>query len=310
MGDTNDISVRNTVIQWFRQNGRDLPWRKIDDPYCILISEVMLQQTQVDRVIPVYNRFIQQFPDFQSLARATTADVIRAWRGLGYNRRPVYLHRTARMVMGCHGARLPNDIGMLRKLPGVGEYTASAIACFAYRDQVPVIDANVERVLTRVFSGWESVTKDVLRGIALRILPRGKAWEWNQGLMDFGALICTARSPACTICVLSESCAAFKCTEAPLGGRKSVPRIGSKAHETVKRYEGSRRYYRGMIVRHLVDSEPGTRVSVNELGYLYQKDSEEHDWDWIRGLLVELSDEGILTLEGRHRQLKIYLSET
>lgn len=310
MADPKHIFVHDALLRWFRLNGRDLPWRKINDPYRILISEVMLQQTQVDRVIPAYTSFVQQFPDFRALARATTADVIRSWRGLGYNRRAVYLHRSARIVAECYGGRMPTDISLMRKLPGVGEYTSSAVSCFAYNAQVPVMDTNVERVLTRVFSGWGSVSKKDLGTIALSILPRGKAWEWNQGLMDFGALTCTARSPACNSCVLAVTCAAFQETKIPSGQNQEGAKIKRKVHKNPIRYEHSRRYYRGMIVRHLVDMERGTKVPIECLGHLYQKENHGQDLDWIKGLLVELSQEGIVTLEERSGQIRVYLAET
>ena len=304
------IFVRDALLRWFHLNGRDLPWRKINDPYRILISEIMLQQTQVDRVIPAYTSFIQQFPDFGALARATIADVIRSWRGLGYNRRAVYLHRTARIVVECHGGRMPSDISLMRKLPGVGEYTSSAVSCFAYNVQVPVIDINVERVLTRVFSCWGNVSKKDLGTIALSILPNGKAWEWNQGLMDFGALICTARAPTCNSCVLATTCAAFQTTKGLPGENCEGAKIERKVRNNPTRYEHSRRYYRGMIVRHLVDLEQGTKVPVERLARLCQKETQAQDLDWIKGLLLDLSKEGIVTLEEQSGQIMVYLAET
>ena len=193
--------VQAALLSWFDATGRRLPWRETADGYAILVSEVMLQQTQVDRVIPVYHAFLRRFPTFESLADAPAGEVIRAWAGMGYNRRALNLQRAAQAVVERHGGALPTDAKALRSLPGVGEYTANALACFAQGRQVAVVDTNVRRVLGRVFH-WPSTPLDrEVAETAERVLPEGKAWAWNQALMDLGATVCTSRRPTCLLCL-------------------------------------------------------------------------------------------------------------
>ena len=198
--------VQGALLSWFDATGRRLPWRETADGYAILVSEVMLQQTQVDRVIPVYHAFLRRFPTFESLAGAPAGEVIRAWAGMGYNRRALNLQRAAQAVVERHGGALPTDPKALRSLPGVGEYTANALACFAQGRQVAVVDTNVRRVLGRVFHWPSSPTDREVAETAERVLPEGKAWAWNQALMDLGATVCTSRRPTCLLCPVRSAC--------------------------------------------------------------------------------------------------------
>jgi A/G-specific adenine glycosylase len=204
-------AFRRRLLRWFRRHGRDLPWRRTRDPYRVLVSEFMLQQTQVSRVEAYYHRFLVRYPTLETLARAEPAMVRESWNGLGYYRRAANLHRLARTVLDQHGGIVPADPEDLVRLPGVGRYTAGAVASFAYERATPAIDTNVARVIRRAFhprlrgSGadrrvWET-------GAAL--VPRrngAAAWAFNQAIMELGALVCTARVARCTECPVRRIC--------------------------------------------------------------------------------------------------------
>ena len=196
------------LLKWYAAEQRNLPWRSTDDPYAILVSEIMLQQTQVDRVLPKYQQFLATFPTLADLAAASTADVISAWVPLGYNTRAVRLQSVARQVIAEYGGRIPDNIDDLLKLKGIGRYTAGAIACFAYHKQVATVDTNIYRVLHRIFLGLEypaSKLNDAqMLAFAEQVLPDGEAYNWNQALMDLGATLCTSNNPQCTRCPLQE----------------------------------------------------------------------------------------------------------
>ncbi|HEY7127073.1 MAG TPA: A/G-specific adenine glycosylase [Ktedonobacterales bacterium] len=206
--------VHGLLLGWYARQGRDLPWRTTSDPYSILVSEIMLQQTQVDRVLPKYREFLERFPTLAQLAEAATAEVIRAWAPLGYNMRAVRLQAIARQVLAEYDGKIPADEAELLKLKGVGRYTAGALACFAYRRQVPTVDTNIRRVLQRMFVGIEREAAPLSEQhsweLARQVLPPDRAYEWNQALMDLGATICTATTPACEVCPLQQVCAAYK----------------------------------------------------------------------------------------------------
>ena len=228
------------LLDWYERNGRVLPWRGVRDPYAVLVSEVMLQQTQVDRVMPKYREFLGRFPDFEALAAAPVGDVIRAWSPLGYNRRAVRLHgiAAAPAMVG-----LPRDVEGLRRLEGIGDYTAAAVACFAFDAQVAVVDTNVRRVLTRL-AGAADPPPATLRVAADELLPDGKADAWNQALMDLGAMVCTAAAPKCGECPLAAVCAFA------LAGGEAAGREGgrTKTAKPEAPFVGSRRYYQGRVV--------------------------------------------------------------
>ncbi|MDQ4080310.1 MAG: A/G-specific adenine glycosylase [Gemmatimonadota bacterium] len=196
--------------RWFRANGRDLPWRRTRDPYRILVSELMLQQTQVSRVLERYDDFLREFPTLASVASAPRARVMEAWSGLGYYARARNLHALARAVTDDAG--LPSDPDALRKLPGIGAYTAGAVASFAYERRAPLVDTNVARVLRRVFAPRldpkTSRGQRALWVLAETVLPRrGRdAWTHNQAIMELGALVCTARVARCRECPVRAVC--------------------------------------------------------------------------------------------------------
>jgi A/G-specific adenine glycosylase len=205
-------AFRRALLRWFRRYGRDLPWRRTRDPYHILVSEFMLQQTQVSRVEGYYRRFIERYPTIASLASASPAMVRESWAGLGYYRRADNLHRLARDLVAERQGVIPSDPAELRRLPGVGRYTAGAVASFAFEQSAPAVDTNVARVLRRAFlprvSGRALLTQRIWN-TAEQIIPRrGKtAWAFNQALMELGALVCTAREARCGVCPVRKVCA-------------------------------------------------------------------------------------------------------
>jgi A/G-specific adenine glycosylase len=206
-------AFQRRLLAWYAVHGRDLPWRRTHEPYRILVSEVMLQQTQVERVVPKYREFLRRFPSLSRLAAADVDEVRRLWYPLGYNIRPVRLHMIARETMARYGGRLPADAEQLRQLPGIGRYTAGAILSFAFGRDAPILDTNVRRVLGRVFVGTRGGRR--LRGdralwdLAATLVPTGRGYDFNQALMDFGATWCTPRRPRCRPCPMRSLCASY-----------------------------------------------------------------------------------------------------
>ncbi len=202
----------DALLAWYATHARDLPWRGHPDPYAVWVSEVMLQQTQVETVKPYFARWMARFPTVAALAQADEQDVLALWEGLGYYRRARALHRAAREVLARYGGRLPADPEALQTLPGIGKYTAHAIASLAFGRDVPVLDGNVKRVLARAFAVDTPVDtaagERALWALAEAHLPRGKAADYNQALMDLGATVCTPRAPRCASCPLEALCRA------------------------------------------------------------------------------------------------------
>lgn len=212
---------RRKLAAWYRTAARDLPWRRTRDPYAVLVSEFMLQQTQVARVLAYYEPFLARYPTVRHLARARPATVRESWDGLGYYRRAANLHRLAREVVARHGGEIPREPEELRRLPGVGAYTAGAVRTFAFERPAAAVDTNVARVLGRVFRGRAGVKgaagmKAVTR-LAEELQPRhGRAaWTFNQALMELGALVCTARAPRCAECPVRSLCAWYRVSGRP-----------------------------------------------------------------------------------------------
>jgi A/G-specific adenine glycosylase len=202
---------RQRLLTWYRTHGRDLPWRKTDDPYHILVSEIMLQQTQVDRVLPKYAEWLAKFPTMEVLAKASDGDVNEAWYPLGYNIRPRRLQSIARESVERYGGKLPRDEETLLSFKGIGAYTAGAIRSFAFRERAAILDTNVARVLFRVFVGRgepksHAMTQHLWKVAEQMVPPQRHAFDFNQALMDLGALVCTAKSPKCLVCPMSKGC--------------------------------------------------------------------------------------------------------
>ena len=201
------------LLAWYRIHQRDLPWRKTRDPYKILVSEIMLQQTQVDRVIPKYHQFLQRYPTVHALAKAKTDQLRRLWYPLGYNVRPMRLRRIAQRTVQEHDGRIPDSYGGLLVMDGIGRYTAGAVLSFAFEQDAPIVDTNVARVLSRYF-GLKGSIKEAgiqhrLWSLAQAVIPQGKGYVINQAMMDLGATVCTARAPKCPTCALRRACRSY-----------------------------------------------------------------------------------------------------
>ncbi|HEV2260721.1 MAG TPA: hypothetical protein VGR69_00300 [Candidatus Rubrimentiphilum sp.] len=277
-------ALQRSLLTWYARNGRKhLPWRETRDPYAILVSEFMLQQTQVDRVLPKYQAFLMRFPNFESLAAASTADVIREWRGLGYNTRAVRLKRIAHTVTSQLGGELPRDAGALRVLHGVGPYIASAVRAYAFDCDDAAIDTNVRRVTQRVQPGVAIQT----------MVPSGRGHDWNSALMDLGASICTARTPKCAICPLRRFCvsaAPGAVPQQPIRKKASLP------------FKESARYARGRIIDRLRELPAGRRISLRAL----QRDLAglRRSAKELQTLVVALEREGLISVQNRQVALR------
>lgn len=212
--DPKSSALHRLLLAWFDAERADLPWRQNRDPYRVWLSETMLQQTQVATVIPYFNRFLERFPTVRDLAGAPLDDVLKAWEGLGYYSRARNLHRTAQIIAQGHGGEFPASPDALRKLPGIGRYTAGAIASISFGADAPVLDGNVIRVLTRLYDITDDVTQPAthaaLWALAEQLVPSGQAGAWNEALMDLGRRICTPRNPRCALCPVRDWCAAFR----------------------------------------------------------------------------------------------------
>lgn len=292
-------SLQAALLGWYAEHQRPLPWRQTRDPYAILVSEIMLQQTQVERVIPKYRQFLDRFPTIEALAAAPRGDVIRLWAPLGYNRRAVRLHEAARLVVERHAGRLPSRSAELLALAGLGPYTAAAVACFAFDEQLPTLDTNVRRVLTRLFADRlpHLPPPRAVQAAAAEALPLGRASDWNQALMDLGATICLARAPACHRCPVADDCAS-RCTatatERPALRRAAESRVAYRAEPP---FAGSTRFYRGRIVDRLRAVPPGVTVSLDEVGSSIRDAFSPEQRPWLLDLLSALAADGLLRLE-------------
>lgn len=229
------LQLVESLLEWYARSARQLPWREHPTPYAVWISEVMLQQTRVETVIPYYQRWMERFPDVEAIAAAPVQDVLSVWEGLGYYSRARNLHRTSRIILAEYGGSLPEDPAALRELPGIGRYTAGAIASIAFGRDEPALDGNIRRVLARLFNVDLPIRSPEgerrLWELAAQYLPSGRAGEYNQALMDLGATLCTPHAPDCNACPLAVGCQANALgiqEQRPLHGvRLAVP------HQTV-----------------------------------------------------------------------------
>lgn len=311
--------VVRMLLAWYEVNSRPFPWREpsdsgagaIRDPWSVLVSEVMLQQTQTFRVVEALPRFLASFPDPEACAGASTAEVIRAWRGLGYNSRAVRLQQCAGEIVGRFGGAVPDDFEDLHALPGIGRYTAGAVLCFAFGREVPLVEVNVIRVLSRVFFGLydrdDRLPERTIGELTSRLMPHGRAADWNQGLMDLGAMICTASLPDCPGCPLRTVCHSagrvgeFELFHPVRHTRRREPRLLGRPV----------RLWRGMIVERL-RNEPDGIVLATLLDLLLGASAGDPDaraslLDVVRRLGIEgmLVASGVvgegLQLEEHHR---------
>ena len=265
----------SALLDWYQDHKRMLPWRDIDDPYAVLVSEIMLQQTQVARVIPAFESFMARFPTPAALAAAPVAAVVTAWQGLGYNRRAVALHRAAQAIVEQHAGRVPDDLDALLALPGIGAYTARAVLAFGFGRDVAPVDTNVARVLARAVAGAPQRASQ-MQALATSLVPAGAGRDWSAALMDLGATSCTSR-PRCADCPLSEHC-----SWARTGGEDpAVPRQRSATQP----FAGSNRFHRGR----LLDSLRCGPVSAEALSSAAQTDDHER----AHAMAQALVDDGL-----------------
>jgi len=262
--DPDAASFRRALLSWYRKNRRDLPWRHSADPYAILVSEFMLQQTQVATVIAYYNEWLHRFPDFATLAAASENDVLHAWQGLGYYSRARNLRATAIAVMEKHGGTFPRDLESIRKLPGIGRYTANAIATFAFNQSVPIVEANIARVLSRVFDLQTpidtSAGRERLWSVAAQLVPRRNTGQHNSALMELGALVCGVR-PKCLSCPVRRFCRTTEPMVLPRKKARPALQLRTEHHGFALRrhrvlLEQSQRRWRGMWILPRLESAP------------------------------------------------------
>ena len=274
----NDLT--GEVLAWGVPRLRDLPWRRTRDPWAVLVSEVMLQQTQVARVMPRWHSFLERFPSPAVCSDASLGDVLREWQGLGYPRRARNLHATARRVTDAGG--FPRDLDGLLGLPGVGPYTARAVMAFAFELDAAVVDTNIARLFARVEG--ERLTPKRVQAIADEHCPSGDAWIWNQCLMDLGAVVCRPRDPACGECPIRVRCAWAG------GADQPDPAVGSSGVSGRQaRFEGSDRQARGRLLKALTDGP----VATAEVATVMQRDAATAD-----RVLADLASDGLCTLDG------------
>lgn len=278
------------ILSWYETHKRDLPWRKTSDPYAILVSEVMSQQTQILRVVPKYLAWLEAFPTSKALAKASVSEVLMHWSGLGYNRRALNLQKTAKVLAHDYNGLWPKTPEELEKLPGIGKYTASAVACFAFNAQIPVIDTNIRKVILVTFgnrhceesANWRTtkqsnlredcraslaMTENDIEEIAWQLLPVGKAKDWNQALMDYA------------------------------GAELKKEKIAIPKQST---FMGSKRWYRGNLLKLLTQQK---NVSPQQLEEIWQKDIFGKDNAWFETLVYELEEEGFITVQKQNKKI-------
>ena len=291
-------ALREPLISWFVEHGRDLPWRYTREPYHVLVSEVMLQQIQVIRAVPFYLAFLERFPTVETLAEAPVAEAIRVWGDLGRYKRVVNLHKTARIIVEEHHGEVPSDPEVLVRFPGIGPYTAGAVACFAFGRDVSFLDTNMRRVLHRLFFGPEvpdpKANERDLLNLAVALVPSGQSWEWNQALMELGALRCTARRPLCETCPVSENC------RAKAGIRDILSVMPRPPKKPGRRYEGSNRYYRGRALAELREA-PEDGVTLHDLGAALREGFTDDDLPWLEDIVRSLEKDGLAVFDKASR---------
>jgi A/G-specific adenine glycosylase len=292
-------AVRSAILEWYARHGRKLPFRRTSDPYAILVSEAMAQQTQAERAGQFWVAFLATFPTATVLAAATPADVLRAWQGLGYNRRALNLWRAARRIVELHGGQVPADLTALRQLPGVGPYTARAIAAIAFGAPVGAVDTNVRRVLGRIVVGYAGFSRAAdLQRVADAAVPTDDPAAWTHALMDLGATVCRPREPNCAGCPARTWCryaaaphASVRAPLAPGRGEHRASGPSRSRHAATAPFEATSRWLRGRIVDRLRASGPGEwQVVEAPIG--------SHGAIEVAGALDGLARDGLIELDG------------
>lgn len=254
------LRFQQMIFSWWETHRRDLPWRHTHDPYKIMISEIMLQQTQVFRVLPKYTEFIEVWPRVQNLAQASPADVLRLWKGMGHNRRALYLHKSANVIVEDYHGKFPENEKELSKLPGLGIYTARAILVFAYKQNVACVDTNIRQIITHFFYNDIPQKPSVIQEVADQLVPVGKSWEWHQALMDYGAI------------ELSK-----------------LNRPESRAKKPSIPFKQSNRFFRGRIIDELRNNNITESYLINKFQRSYNKSSH-----YTKDFIIQLEKEGLL----------------
>jgi len=308
-------SLHAGVFSWYRKHQRELQWRKTSDPYEILVSEIMLQQTQVSRVQQKLPHFLKLFPTIRTLARSSNAMVVRAWQGMGYNNRALRLRDLARTIMTDHHGEIPSDVDVLQTLPGIGPYTSHAVTCFAFRKRTAVVDVNITRVLSRLLWKMNYVSdrkpeKEIWR-VAEQLLPRN-AYVWNQALMDLGAVICVARKPLCSYCPVRGECRSnhLRSSARTIPIRNTSHRHPADKKNTEPMYNGiPRRIWRGKIIQTLRTVEGGGTITLVRLGTLIKQDFKARELPWLTTLLRRLEQERLVSIQAHASTLRVRLAE-
>jgi A/G-specific adenine glycosylase len=281
----------DALLPWWRANGRDLPWRRTRDPWAVLVSELMLQQTQVPRVVSRWEGFLDRFPTVVACAAAPAGDVVRAWAGLGYNRRALNLHRCATVTVERHGGELPDELDALLALPGIGPYTARAVLVFAHAHDIGLVDTNAGRFVARALAG-RSLSAREAQELADGAVPRGDGWSWGQAVFDLGATVCTRRSPACERCPIATSCA-----WARAGWPEPDPVTGSAGISSGQStFAGSDRQGRGRLVAAMRDAPVALRDVATVAGW-------PDDTERARRVVAGLIADGLAVRDGRALRL-------
>lgn len=295
------------LLDWYRGSGRaHLPWRATRKAYHTVVSEFMLQQTQVDRVVPKFEAFVARFPDFRALATASVADVLRQWKGLGYNSRAVRLQNLAQDVVARFDAQLPRDDAALRSLPGVGPYTAAAIRAFAFDEDVAACDVNILRVVHRRLYGVEfpaQADTETLDERANELVPTGQAHDWNSAMMDLGAMICTARAPRCAECPVRSDCVAADIDTVALESLRKVHARAPSPQQALA-FERTTRYVRGRIVDRLRDLPADRAISLLDLFGELRELLKGRSIDDVSAVVSALERDGLVTSEARGIRLR------
>lgn len=292
------MELTQTLLDWYKRNARPFPWRvsKID-PYIVLVSETMLQQTQASRVAERLPAFLEVFPSVHHLAEATNGTMLRQWQGMGYNSRALRLRDAAKAIVELHGGVIPSDPELLRKLPGVGPYTSAAVACFAYNKRVVVLDVNVRRVYSRLVSRQattvDAESDDILHAFAQRVIPERRSSLWHHAVMDLGATICTARKPGCGACPLSDLCPSAFVMQ---------PGVRAKSVEPTFRDE-PQRLWRGRIIEALRGIDAGRTTTVRALCTRVLGEYTPDERAWFEKLLVSLENAQQVTRSGQRIRL-------
>ena len=294
--------IAGALLAWFAINNRaTLPWRTDRAPYRIVVAELMLQQTQVDRVVPLFEAFVARWPTFAALAAASQADVVRAWQGLGYNSRAMRLHAIARVVRDEFAGVLPRDETTLLALPGIGPYTARAIAAFAFDADVVAIDTNIRRIVHRTQFGleWPALaTPSEIDAVAATLVPSGEGFAFNSALMDLGSTLCTARAPKCLLCPLARDCASAPIDASTLA-RRAAANAPARTPAQKKKFEETDRFVRGRVVDRLRKLRPAETISLLDLhAQLVPALSGSHrDGAEFAAIVTRLERDGIIEID-------------